>query len=501
MSRKMVLPVLSVDVDAQLRKLPARRFQRPEHYLVEWVRGALARGASNVDIVTGPRSVTVVDDGGAVGREILDDLCRALDHDLDEAVRREGLERFEQGNGLTVLSALAPVDARVALETGEGEERKVWQLSIGRRPLMLHRPDGAGTRLRLTRRGGARREQRAVEEYVRFARAEVRLNGKPLHSGAPGDALAYGRVSDPQFSGHIWIPASGDTCRLWSTSHGVRQRQRVLAATDGLVYHAAVEVAEGQVRLPVERLQAEAIALYRLLAKRYASLTQEGRTRADELLFLLHRCGGDPDLVGAFRVFRWLGAEPLANLTDVREECARGPCYGLRVEEPRSRFDIEGRRVLRLTGAQWEFLHERVGVKLLRPPEVVKRRRSGRLALRELWAAARRRRGRRLALVRPIVAPRKELVMLGDLLGRFAGDGLKVHWVSGTGPCPALIAPRNGQPGLVIFHDHPEVGRAGAALGSKPQLAPIWATRLLRGETCDTWNCRRLSSRRDDVAP
>ena len=486
MSRQISLPVLSVDVDAQLRKLPARRFQRPAHYLVEWIRGALARGATRVEVATSARFVTVVDDGNAIDHDLLNDLCRALDHDLDDARRRAGLERFEQGDGLTVLSALAPPGAQVELETGVSEERKTWHLCIGRRPMTVRGAGGTGTRLRVARRGGARQERKAVEEYVRFARAEVRLDGQPLHSGAPADALAYGRISEDEIIGHIWIPASGDTCRLWTTSYGVRQRQRVLAVADGLVYHAAVEVADGKARLPVERLKAEATALYRLLAKRYASLTSEGRTRADELLFLLHRCGGAPELVGEFRIFRWLGEVPMSNLAEVQGESAAGPCHALRVEEPRARFDLEGRRVLRLTGAQWEFLHERVGVKLVRPPELVKRRRGSRLAWRELWAGAVRRRARHLAQIRPPAIPNSDLAMVGELLQRFAIEELPVHWVAGSGPCPALVVPRHGQPGLVIFHDHPEVAEAAAALASNPQLAPIWATRLLRGETAPT---------------
>jgi len=483
MSREISLPILSVDVDAQLRKLPARRFQRPEHYLVEWIRGALARGATNIEVTTGARTVSVTDDGKAIDIAMLNDLCKALDHDRDDAGRRAGLERFEQGKGLSVLAALAPDDARVELETGDGETRHLWHLTIGKTPVAASPQGVSGTRLRVQRRGGAKRERKAVEEYVRFARANVLLDGRPLHSGAPADALAYARVSDEGLVGHIWIPATGDTCRLWSTSHGVRQRQRVLAVGDGLVYHAAIEAVEGVVALPLERLRTEAVALYRLLAKRYASLTPDGRTRADELLFLLHRCEGDQELIRDFRIFRWLNEDKMGNLDELRKEAESGACHALRVEEPRARFDIEGRRVLRLTGAQWEFLNDRVGVKLVRPPELVKRRRGGGLALRELWAGARRRRARRLAAIRSTVKPSSEFVQLGEMLARFASEDVPVHWVRGSGPCPALVATRLGQPGLVLFHDHPEVARAVRGLAQDPQLAFIWATRLLRGET------------------
>jgi hypothetical protein len=483
MSRQISLPVLSVDVDAQLRKLPARRFQRPEHYLVEWIRGALARGATKIDIATAARFVTVEDDGRPVDLALLDDLCKALDHDRDDVGRRAGLERFEQGNGLSVLAALAPDEARVELESGEGKARHRWHLSIGRKPFAAPSQGDAGTRLQVRRRGGAKRERKAVEEYVRFARAQVTLNGKPLHSGAPVDALAYARISEDDLVGHIWIPASGDTCRLWSTSHGVRQRQRVLSAGDGLVYHAAIEAADGQARLPLERLRTEAVALYHLLAKRYASLTSDGRTRADELLFLLHRCGGDAGLIRTFRIFRVLEETELANLDDLQLAGENGPFYALRVEEPRARFDIEGRRILRLTAPQWEFLSERAGIKLLRPPELVKRRRGGALALREMWAGFRRRRGRHLAATRPTIEPHAEFIMVGELLGRFASENVPLFWVTGSGPSPALVATRKGQPGLVLFHDHPEIAQAARELAQTPELAPLWATRLLRGKT------------------
>ncbi len=111
-------PMLSVDVDAQLRKLPARRFLRPEHYLVEWVRGALARGATRVTIQLSRRQVRVVDDGGAIDAQLLGQLVAALDPHGDETRRRTGLELFEQGQGLEILAALAPERARVDLESG-----------------------------------------------------------------------------------------------------------------------------------------------------------------------------------------------------------------------------------------------------------------------------------------------------------------------------------------------------------------------------------------------
>jgi hypothetical protein len=478
-------PMLSVDVDAQMRKLPARRFLRPEHYLVEWVRGALARGATRITIDLGRRQVRVVDDGEAIDATLLSHLVAALTPQNDEARRRAGLEPFEQGEGLEILAALAPERARADLESGPGPEGRFrWRLRIGHAPVALPPRGGAGSALTVQRRGNARAERAALGEYVRFAPAEVVVDGVPLPSGPPPDALAYSRLEVGPDIAHLWLPASGDTCRLWTTRFGVRQQQRVMPAANGLVFHAALEGGGHLSPDVLQRLRQEALALYRGVAHRYASLPDSSRERVDELLFLLHRHNAPRELLDAFKVFRRLDVPERLSLSQVM--ALAGPAeavYALRLEESRRHFDLSGRVVLRLSAAQWDFLSERVGLRLARPPAQVRRKLQSRLRWQHLLANLRYGWVARRVAAREVVAPPEETHGLADLLQEHTPQEVDVEWRAGRGWLPTILLKSGDRPTLVLFAHHPELTRAARDLQVRPHLGPLWAARLLRGNT------------------
>jgi len=213
-------------------------------------------------------------------------------------------------------------------------------------------------------------ERDAITEHCCFARDQVFLDGKLVSGAKPRGALALTSVSgdERQGGGILWIPDSGDTCRLWLLRRGIRWRQTVYPATGGLVFHAAIETeepADGEV-MHTLRLQAE--NLYLLLAKRYRSLPPSHKARVEELLFLHYRLQGSTGLVESFAPFRLAGQASYMSLAQVRREVEAERLCALKSGDRIERYDVRHVPVLLLSPGQWEFLADQVELPLRRPP-------------------------------------------------------------------------------------------------------------------------------------
>ncbi len=345
-----------------------------------------------------------------------------------------------------------------------------------------------GTVVRVERSGGARREREALVEYARFAAGTVKVDGRNVSAGMPADALAYARLPGgaDHGPGHLWIPASGDACRVWGLEKGIRRKQAVLPADRGIVLHAALEDAGTLDRKTLAALRDEAAELYRLLARRYAALPSDSRGRADDLFFLLYRKDGPAELVEAFAPFRTLDGE-LLTLAAVEREVKAGRLCALRRDDRREQFDLGAGQVLFLTPAQWEFLADAVGLALARPPALPRaRQQRGRRWLRDLW-------GRVVDALGTRLANRAEVVDAGALsagerllleaIDEWGEGGSGTLLVAGRGPRP--VALRTGTEGArrVLFRDHAETV-AAAAMAARGELpGAVAAALLLRGET------------------
>ncbi len=364
--------LLSVDVDAQLRKLPGRRNLSRHHWPVELVRGALARGAGTVSVSVSGRRVEVCDDGAPPSPGVLDSLVTAFDATRPDGERTAALELFEDGQGLDLLSAFAPSPSQVEIHCGAERGSRLIAFRTGESPVdRLLSPERVGTRVTVCRRGNPRREREAVVEQCRFAGAHITLDGRTVSPGQPPEALAATRVA-PAFEhgpGVLWIPASGDVCRVRMLRNGIVSRQAALPARLGFLFHAALEGDELPSGAALEKLRLLAEQQYGLLARRLGSLEPRQQERTDELLFLLYRRGGESELVLSYAPFRLRGRDERLSLAEVRELDRLGPLLAVRAGSLQDRERKGGGdKVLALTTRQQEFLVTDVGVKVLEPP-------------------------------------------------------------------------------------------------------------------------------------
>ena len=451
---------LSVDVDAQLRKLPSRRFRSVHHYPVELIRGALARGAGVVRVEVNRERVEVRDDGGPLNETLFKSLCDAFDSSLADVDRERALGYFEGGSGLAVLAAFAPNPRRVLMEVSVngGRERVVFVRRRGPR-MELPMADRGNLTAVFRRGGNARKEREAILENCSFARAKVFLNGELISTGRPTGALGLATLTPDKTGGRagaLWIPMSGDTCRVWLLDHGVRSRQIVLSARVGYVFHAAIEGVHDPDHACLKALTDEAAKLYRMLAKRFRPLPAVMKGRIEELFFRHHRLTGTSPMVENFAPFRSRPAGEHHSLRELREEETAGNLYAVKAGARLEQYDTSSHRVFVLTDSQWDFLSQEVGLNLRIPPRVPR----GDGALRAVVENRLMRGGEWLARVlagplKPMARDllcRDEEMLLVHIRKQLLGKKFHLPWVAGAGEVNIFMVDRKGRsPALTLI--------------------------------------------------
>lgn len=208
--------LLSIDVEAEVRKLSRAQLESSTQLPVELVRRAFAAGATRADVVCARRTVTVRDDGPPLSAETLDALASLLDPSAPRSTRHHSLLLLEAAGDLALL-ALAGVEFG-ALRVRSGG--RVLHARRGETP-KTGAAAGHGTTVEIAR---APVEAHAVREAIaaagRFADARITIDGAALRSAGFGATLAHERFDVP-LPGLLSLPASGDTARVFILLDGL----------------------------------------------------------------------------------------------------------------------------------------------------------------------------------------------------------------------------------------------------------------------------------------
>jgi len=490
---------LSVDVEAQVRKIARRTLRSPAEHLVELVRDAARRGARTVRVGVSRGEAWIEDDGAPQREEELARLCVALDPAADPAARTGGLSFFGGPEGMGLLAAFATGPQRVEVEAAAPAGRVRAIFAQGARPRVERRAGGgrAGCSVRIARAGDPARERALLARACRFSPGRIVLDGAEIGGrGAPSDALADTRLASGD--GLVWIPPCADVCRVRLLERGIVKREKVNPPDGGLVYEAAIECRDAEPAGRAGELREAARRLYGELGRRAGSLAGAARDRVEELLFLHFRRTGDASIVGELPLFRRLGGGAPASLASLRREAAAGrPVEAILAGEDRGQ-GTGGRRggaVLVLTARQWEFLAEHAGVPLWRPPQPP--REASRLArylarlasrLREAWGRAAGGSAAPVAAADLDEGERLLVDLVSAELARGtrrlhgAPPGARVRAAAGEGSGPARLVEGEGGEWLLLLPRRGRAARLAArALARDPGLAGAATALLARG--------------------
>ncbi len=303
--------LLTIDVDAELRKLATAQLQGPWQIPAELVRRSMAAGASRVDVSFSRRRVRVEDDGRVIDASQVQALAELLNPEGSARSRHAALLSLEAVGAVPLLALAGLSLTSLTLESsGEGGSRVRLVVRRGKPPSLSReaRREGdssGGTRIELVAETlEVKRAREWLEEVGRFAGAALRVDGEAGPDGLR-DYLVSAPVEIPfgerSVRGRIGIPHSGDTPRLWILQHGIVVTHQGLtkAPTFEALLELGSQVAPRATAADLRELVAptlvplseEAVTLMLRAARRLPEMGAEGQSRLIRLLLQAARLG------------------------------------------------------------------------------------------------------------------------------------------------------------------------------------------------------------------
>jgi len=353
----------SVDSGAHLRKLSGFHYHHNEGFLLDLVRGAVRRGARNIQVEIKPRGFRIADDGNVPDPSTLQSLRELARHDLEEARTESLIHRMIISPGIGWLAIFAPQPETAVIQVRRSGG---WD-HVSIIPGDLENPASHDSRLAgfhtIVVLENCRRtadiSPLRLMDFLRAAPATIRINGEEVRPGhlLAGTIMARRLKRGPHSTGAIIaLPKSGEACRLVLTDAGIPWDEITSPPRKGLVYHLQVEHSRAPALDFLAGWDEPARRLYRLAADAYPDLPEEERQRLEELFFLLHRYSGSYETFRQVAMFATIRPSRLTSLESIKVRASRGPLYfRLQHDGPGDRGSGPG-PVLNLTSSQLEFL-------------------------------------------------------------------------------------------------------------------------------------------------
>ena len=363
----MTRPLLSIDVEAEIRKLTGQRFKTPADYAVELLKWAATQRPMRIDVAVTRATFGLSHDGEGLSPRLTRDLAALFDRRRPEEERHEALVAIE-GVAPELLAAFAVSGGRVRITTPSGNRVTAYEYS--RDGTVLRVDPGDDDRLTISIRGRGRDpalERRMLREAGRHSIVPIFIDGERVNHGPKlDDTVVQVDLRNERLHGVVGLPSKSDLVRVVRLRRGIRVEERLLASVGGMILHAVIDESDDDFEATSGTLRRAGRRLYRRVAQMYEELTDERRARAFELLLTRYEHTREPELLEGVRTFAVASGQPL-DLDGVRRLAAGGQLHAISLDEPPRRYDLSGRTVLRLTTRQRRFLEKELGVQLWVP--------------------------------------------------------------------------------------------------------------------------------------
>jgi hypothetical protein len=499
--------LLTIDVASELRKLSQAQLQGPWQIPAELVRRAIRDGATRIDVTLGRHRARVIDDGVGISADHLEWAGVLLDEGRSNEDRHAALTALES-SGELVLLALAGLGARsLRITAVRAGRRAILEVRPGRAPwLTVDTPPLAdGTDVELA---SPEIDRKRAHEWmvgaVRFAPADVRLEGRKLNAGFI-DCYPAAPLHAP-LRGRIAIPFAGDTAHAWLLEHGLVTGH--VAVPEAPCFEAAIELGGSSIELSAARLREavqphvaelvqQGVGVLARLGREAPGLPELARARLARLILQAARRGLKRRAVHRVPVFRVVDSDGdrCVDLDTVLEVAGVGrgehTMFALYPDQPPERFALGSTLVLVADEVERSLLADLFELRFA-PPEL----RDGSSSLLAAWrrlvfaigrSASRTLEAIRHPLRRPPIADealRPDERGLVIALRRHAARGRHrtvqdVRMCEGAGPVRRL---GGSPPGLLLPRDNPTVRASVIAVARDVRwIYPVWLA-LLDGQ-------------------
>ncbi len=225
---------LSIDLDAEIRKIGQKQHLNQAHFLVQLVRHAIKRGPVAIHIQAAAERVSLSHDGAPLPETEWDLLTTLLIPGASSESQQRAIETLELEHGIAALAALLRFP-ETSLSSGG-------RALIGRHGVFETQagpPATRGFRFEARRPPSTLRRERAeLAFYCAGAHTSIFYNGRPINKPIQlENQLLAVDINNEHGRGQVGVPLAGDLCALSFAKQGVRFGVKQFIPLDGMLYH------------------------------------------------------------------------------------------------------------------------------------------------------------------------------------------------------------------------------------------------------------------------
>lgn len=370
----MISGLFSIDLQTQLDKLARSTHSTPAYGAVEWVRLAIHRQATTIDVRITDRSLRIADDGTGLSPREWRALRILTDPDQPLLAREQALTSLRDPLGIGLLGMFACKPARITLDDTRNKGAVQLLIEHGSSSFRPLPPRAAGTVLLVEREARwSPQERDLLHGTCRNAAVRLVVDGQPLvRQPIPPEALVTQELDSPSLcrQGLLILPGSGDSCRVQLTDGGIPWFTTALPPVGGLLFDARLERDRPLDEAAIARLATAATEFFAAMVEHFAGYSDLVKQRLERVLILRHRLSGDLSLLRDLPLFAAATSTKRHSLAELTELARDRELVAMWPGGPTVPEEGGGLVLLRLDPQQIDFL--RLGARLpLRFPQAV----------------------------------------------------------------------------------------------------------------------------------
>jgi hypothetical protein len=452
------LNILSIDIDAALRKLTEKRFKDVDEPALVLIRFAAGQHPKGIRIAFRNRSFRLEALTNEMPQSPFHQLTTLFDPTAPKRERSQMLSDLENSVGLDILAAFSGAPNRVEFTWKGARKTEGIRFNPGAPPVRFSPEESANLTIRI--RGGlpARADPKKVAEKCRFSETPVIVNSALVNQGVKVEgALIRQQLATKRLKGGVGIPKEGDLTKVTFLEHGIISEELYMPAQGGLVFHAVIIGKRSDFKEVYPQLRQAAKRLLPPLAKGYPKLDEKRQRLAEVRLFDRYEVTKESILIKGVDAFRTIDGRRL-DLTAVLSSAKTGNLYAIDTDSRRRSYAVKNRLVVIVNRRQRRFLDAQLPVPLRTPPKriAIAARPHGMLKSLSQFAAGLKSVGNVVAASDLTEAEQYFVSKLQAAMQRNTDSSIVLAMTSGHFFPPRRVH-RAGTPYLLISRHHPVV--------------------------------------------
>lgn len=366
----------TIDAPAHLRKLAESTYSEKEYYLVELIRMAVKRKATEINLTLNKRFVRIEDNGEGLTEEMIKQLISIYSTFDSYETKEQHIEKISDGVHLGMLALFSPSPQSIIIENSfqlsDKVNRKAVKIMLSGNVVKKLNSGylKKGTDIQIFRKcDNFENEEKTVLKYLtkidKTVPYTVVLNGKKIE---PEGSLSHCIMTEKYETednkkADLGIPVKGEICRFTLTHFGIPWSLEMYYPIKGCVFDVVVESKESLSHLEFSNLFKKVLSFYGWLSDYYEKLPLSHKIRVRELIQLYEINNMDSDVFSDAKLYQ-TATNGLLSLNELRLLSRKGPVCALNQYNKEQESFYPSEQTLIVSDKDLDFLSNKMKMEL-----------------------------------------------------------------------------------------------------------------------------------------